>query len=72
MSEQTQAQKPEPQKVDEAESQRMAEADAEVQAAQATPGADMTATDELLEEIDSILEENAQEFVANYIQRGGQ
>ena len=72
MSKQEQVQKPVPQKVDEAESQRMAEADAEVQAAQETPGADMTVTDELLDEIDSILEENAQEFVANYIQRGGQ
>jgi prokaryotic ubiquitin-like protein Pup len=29
-------------------------------------------TDELLDEIDALLEENAQEFVANYVQRGGQ
>jgi len=29
-------------------------------------------TDELLDEIDALLEENAQEFVQNYIQKGGQ
>lgn len=29
-------------------------------------------TDELLDEIDSVLEENAQEFVSNYIQKGGE
>lgn len=29
-------------------------------------------TDELLDEIDGLLEENAQEFVANYIQKGGE
>jgi ubiquitin-like protein Pup len=28
--------------------------------------------DSLLDEIDEILEENSQEFVENYIQRGGQ
>ncbi len=28
--------------------------------------------DELLEEIDAVLEENAEEFVKNYIQRGGE
>ncbi len=29
-------------------------------------------TDELMDAIDEVLEENAQEFVKNYIQRGGQ
>lgn len=29
-------------------------------------------TDELLDEIDSVLEENAEDFVRNYIQKGGQ
>ena len=29
-------------------------------------------TDALMDEIDGLLEENAQEFVANYIQKGGQ
>jgi prokaryotic ubiquitin-like protein Pup len=28
--------------------------------------------DDLLEEIDSVLEENAEEFVKNYVQKGGQ
>jgi ubiquitin-like protein Pup len=28
--------------------------------------------DELLDEIDSVLEENAEEFVKSYIQKGGQ
>jgi ubiquitin-like protein Pup len=28
--------------------------------------------DELLDEIDNVLEENAEEFVKNYVQRGGQ
>jgi len=28
--------------------------------------------DELLEEIDSVLEENAEQFVANYVQKGGE
>jgi prokaryotic ubiquitin-like protein Pup len=28
--------------------------------------------DELLDEIDEVLEENAEEFVRNYVQKGGQ
>jgi ubiquitin-like protein Pup len=28
--------------------------------------------DDLLDEIDSVLEENAEEFVRNYVQKGGQ
>lgn len=28
--------------------------------------------DELLDEIDQVLEENAEEFVKNYVQRGGE
>lgn len=28
--------------------------------------------DELLDEIDNVLEENAEEFVRNYVQKGGQ
>jgi ubiquitin-like protein Pup len=34
--------------------------------------ADHEITDELLDEIDSVLETNAEEFVAGYIQKGGQ
>ena len=30
------------------------------------------ALDELLDEIDGVLEENAEEFVRNYVQKGGQ
>jgi ubiquitin-like protein Pup len=32
----------------------------------------MTATDDLLDEIDAVLEENAEEFVRGYIQKGGE
>lgn len=39
-------------------------------AAVETPVAD--ALDAILDEIDEVLEENAQEFVAQYIQKGGQ
>jgi ubiquitin-like protein Pup len=31
-----------------------------------------TKADELLDEIDSLLEENAEEFVRNYVQKGGE
>jgi ubiquitin-like protein Pup len=31
-----------------------------------------TELDSLLDEIDSVLEENAEEFVRNYVQKGGQ
>lgn len=34
--------------------------------------ADLSDTDSLLDEIDAILEENAEEFVKGYIQKGGQ
>lgn len=32
----------------------------------------LDATDDLLDEIDSLLEVNAEEFVRNYVQKGGQ
>ena len=32
----------------------------------------VTQIDDLLDEIDSVLEENAEEFVKNYIQKGGE
>jgi len=36
-------------------------------------GAELTdKIDDLLEEIDSVLEENAEEFVKNYVQKGGE
>ena len=34
--------------------------------------ADSQKIDDLLDEIDSVLEENAEEFVRNYIQKGGE
>lgn len=34
--------------------------------------ADHTLTDEMLDEIDSVLEQNAEEFVSSFIQKGGQ
>ncbi|HEX2155167.1 MAG TPA: ubiquitin-like protein Pup [Acidimicrobiia bacterium] len=34
--------------------------------------ADLEGLDDLLDEIDSVLEENAEEFVKNYVQKGGQ
>jgi prokaryotic ubiquitin-like protein Pup len=42
--------------------------------AAATPvGEELTnRIDDLLDEIDSVLEENAEEFVKNYVQKGGQ
>jgi len=43
-------------------------ADAADRAAQDT----LDATDELLDEIDELLEVNAEEFVRNYVQKGGQ
>lgn len=34
--------------------------------------ADLSATDDLLDEIDAVLEENAFEFVRDYVQKGGE
>lgn len=34
--------------------------------------ADLSITDDLLDEIDSVLEQNASEFVRNYVQKGGE
>lgn len=34
--------------------------------------ADLSATDDLLDEIDAVLEENAAEFIRDYIQKGGE
>ena len=44
-------------------------------AAPAPKGAETAAVnkiDDLLDEIDSVLEENAEEFVKNYVQKGGE
>ncbi|CAN5702974.1 ubiquitin-like protein Pup [soil metagenome] len=37
-----------------------------------TPEVDTSDVDDLLDEIDEVLEENAEEFVKNYVQKGGQ
>jgi ubiquitin-like protein Pup len=34
--------------------------------------ADLGEVDDLLDEIDAVLEENAEEFVKNYVQKGGE
>lgn len=51
------------------------EKQAEVAEATTTPEKDealAAETDALLDEIDELLETNAQEFVANYVQQGGE
>lgn len=68
MAEQTH--KPRP-TVTKKESEELAEADADVQAA-ATKAADLTDTDELLDEIDALLEEVGVETAINFRQKGGQ
>jgi ubiquitin-like protein Pup len=55
---------------------RSTQTDAEV--AEATPAASergekiKAELDDLLDEIDEVLEDNAEEFVRNYVQKGGQ
>jgi ubiquitin-like protein Pup len=45
--------------------------DAEADVAE-TAEPDLSEVDDLLDEIDSVLEENAEEFVKNYVQKGGE
>ena len=42
------------------------------EAGQVVKAADTSAADSLLDEIDDILETNAEEFVKSYVQKGGQ
>ena len=44
----------------------------EASAPPVTERAAVTKIDDLLDEIDSVLEENAEEFVKNYVQKGGE
>lgn len=44
--------------------------DTEIEATR--PEINTEAIDDLLDEIDSVLEENSEEFVKNYVQKGGQ
>jgi prokaryotic ubiquitin-like protein Pup len=56
-------------------SDRKTEAEVEVEQAPATSerGEKIKAElDDLLDEIDEVLEDNAEEFVRNYVQKGGQ
>ena len=48
-----------------------AEVDEEV-VVDAQPAETTEKIDDLLDEIDSVLEENAEEFVKNYVQKGGE
>ena len=64
MAERTQKQKPAPQRTEET---------VEEAAAPAKQGEKIKAElDDLLDEIDGVLEENAEEFVKSYVQKGGQ
>lgn len=57
----------------EANGSAIAEADAAVQQTQRDAGEEaVQLADELLDEIDKVLEQNAEEFVRNYVQKGGQ
>lgn len=42
------------------------------EAVEAAASVDVEKVDDLLDEIDSVLEENAEEFVKNYVQKGGE
>ncbi len=53
---------------------RSSEESAETESAEVDPAAREAVefTDDLLDEIDSVLEENAEEMVKNYVQKGGE
>lgn len=46
--------------------------DPDDEAGQVAKAAETSSTDSLLDEIDDILETNAEEFVKSYVQKGGQ
>lgn len=46
--------------------------DEELNAGQVNEFKEVEATDDLLDEIDDVLEENAEEFVRAYVQKGGE
>ncbi|MGF1666906.1 MAG: ubiquitin-like protein Pup [Acidimicrobiia bacterium] len=46
--------------------------DAEVEVVEEAESSVTDDIDDLLDEIDSVLEENAEEFVRNYVQKGGE
>lgn len=47
-------------------------ADAEVEAPPKSEGRSTEEVDKLISEIDEVLEENAEEFVRSYVQKGGE
>ena len=49
-----------------------AEEEGAVEAPRKSEAKDTEAVDKLLDEIDEVLEENAEEFVRSYVQKGGQ
>jgi ubiquitin-like protein Pup len=65
MAERTQKQKPAPSRTDEAEV-------VEAPATTATGDKLKAELDDLLDEIDGVLETNAEDFVKSYVQKGGQ
>ena len=74
MAEQVQKQKTvQEQKADQAEMESLANEDAAKAAANQATGEKLKSEiDDLLDEIDEVLEENAQEMVDAYIQKGGE
>ncbi len=48
------------------------EEDTDTETATAEVEVDIEAIDDLLDEIDAVLEENSEEFVRNYVQKGGE
>ena len=64
MAERTQKQKPTP--------ARHEDAPAEQQVAQTDAGTLKAELDDLLDEIDGVLETNAEDFVKSYVQKGGE
>jgi prokaryotic ubiquitin-like protein Pup len=48
------------------------ESDEQVADMQTAEAVDTSDIDDLLDEIDEVLEENAEEFVKNYVQKGGE
>ena len=52
--------------------QRPKSEETETEAPTTNEAVDTSDIDDLLDEIDEVLEENAEEFVKNYVQKGGQ
>ena len=52
--------------------QRPKPEETETEAPATNESVDTSDIDDLLDEIDEVLEENAEEFVKNYVQKGGQ